>query len=329
VTILGGQSSTTVIVNPIDDALIEGPETVVLTLAADPAYTIGAQNTATVIIADNDSPVVTITATDANAAEAGLDPGTFSINRVGPTANALTVFYAISGTATNGTDYQVIAASVTIPAGAASTTLTITPIDDGLFEGPETVVLTLSANPAYSIGAPGAATVTIADDELPVVTIAATDDAASEAGPASGTFTITRTGPTTNPLTVNYAIAGSATNGTDYQTIGTSVTILAGSASATVTDPGVFTFTRSGGNLAAALTVIFSLGGTAANNADYAFTGGSVSIPANQTSATVTITPIDDVAVEGDETVVLTIQPSSAYIIGAPGTATVTIADND
>jgi hypothetical protein len=43
----------------------------------------------------------------------------------------------------------------------------------------------------------------------------------------------------------------------------------------------------------------------------------------------VTITPIDDALVEGSETVVLTISPSTRYVVGVPGTATVTIADND
>lgn len=94
-------------------------------------------------------------------------------------------------------------------------------------------------------------------------------------------------------------------------------------------DPGVFTFTRTGGNLAAALTVRFSRGGTAANNSDYSNIGFSVVIPANQSSATVTITPIDDTVVEVPETVVLTINASTNYVIGTPPTATVTIADND
>ena len=94
-------------------------------------------------------------------------------------------------------------------------------------------------------------------------------------------------------------------------------------------DPGVFTFTRTGGNLAAALTVSFSRGGTASNGSDYPNIGFSVSIPANQSSATVTITPFDDLTVEGPETVVLTINASTTYVLGTPASATVTIADDD
>ncbi len=68
----------------------------------------GSQNSATVTIADDDQtsalPVVIITATDANAAEAGLDTGTLTVTRTGGTTGALTVNYSVSGTATAGRD---------------------------------------------------------------------------------------------------------------------------------------------------------------------------------------------------------------------------------
>ena len=38
--------------------------------------------------------------------------------------------FGVGGTATNGTDYGTLAGPVTIPAGAASVTLTLRPIDD-------------------------------------------------------------------------------------------------------------------------------------------------------------------------------------------------------
>src|SRR5947209_14992832 len=69
---------------------------------------------------------------------------------------------------------------------------------------------------------------------LPTVTIAATDATASEPGTNTGTVTLTRTGSTTAPLTVNLTVGGTATNGVDYTTLASSVTIAAGSASATV-----------------------------------------------------------------------------------------------
>ena len=50
----------------------------------------------------------------------------------------------------------------------------------------------------------------------PDVTVAATDNSAAEPGANTGTFTISRTGATTDPLTVNYSVTGTASNGSDY-----------------------------------------------------------------------------------------------------------------
>ena len=110
------------------------------------------------------SPKVSIVATKPNASEAGPDAGYFTVFRSGATADALTVNCTISGTAANGTDYTTLQTSVTIPGGASSTTIPVTPIDDTTSEPNETVVLTLSADPAYTIGNSGSATVTIADN---------------------------------------------------------------------------------------------------------------------------------------------------------------------
>src|SRR5438477_352342 len=81
-------------------------------------------------------------------------------------------------------------------------------------------------------------TVTIADNDqapLPTVTVVASDAYASEAGPASCTFTTTRSGITTLSLHDALPIWGTAVNGSDYATLSGSVSIAAGSSSATVT----------------------------------------------------------------------------------------------
>jgi hypothetical protein len=108
-------------------------------------------------------PNVTVVASTPDAAEFGAVPGVFTITRGGDTTAALTVSYTITGTATNGTDCTAIPASVTIPAGANSATVAVTPIADTLAEGDETVVLTLAGDPAYTFGAQSSATVTIHD----------------------------------------------------------------------------------------------------------------------------------------------------------------------
>lgn len=49
-----------------------------------------------------------------------------------------------------------------------------------------------------------------------IVSVASTIPVASETGPTSGQFTLSRTGSTADPLTVNITVAGTATRGTDY-----------------------------------------------------------------------------------------------------------------
>ncbi len=243
VTIPAGESSATIEVTPVDDTAIEGTETVSLTLDASDSYTLGASNSATVNIADNDqvdpiNPVITIVATDNAASEEGEAPGSFTVSRTGDTTAPLEVTYTIDGTATNVDDYAEISTTVTIPAGESSATIEVTPVDDTAIEGTETVSLTLDASDSYELGEANSATVNIADNDPvitgPIITIAATDDAASEPGTNTGTFTVTRTGDLTAAQEVTYTIAGTATNGTDYTEIPATVTIPAGAASATI-----------------------------------------------------------------------------------------------
>ena len=278
VTFAPGELVKSIPITLVDDTLIEGPETVVVALANAAGANPGTVVVHTLTIADDDFPVVSIVATDPNAAEAGLDPGTFTISRTGPTAAALTVTLARSGTATSGSDYNAIATplSLVIPAGAASATVTVTPIQDTLLEGPETVIETINTDPTYTVGSPATATVTIADDDRSTVSIVANDAIATETAGNTGQFTVTRTAPSTASLTVNFTIAGTATNTTDYATIASSITFAA-----------------------------------------------------NETSKTITVTPVDDTITEGDEIVILSINTSISYDIGTNSFAAVTIQDND
>ncbi len=93
-------------------------------------------------------------------------------------------------------------------------------------------------------------------------------------------------------------------------------------------DPAAFTVTRTG-STGAALIVTLAISGTATAGADYAPLPSTVTIPAGSTSATLTVTPIDDSDVESAETVVATLQAGNGYQIGDPAAATATIADND
>lgn len=66
------------------------------------------------------------------------------------------------------------------------------------------------------------------------ISIEATDSSASETGPATGTFTITRDGDSTTSFTVYLSITETATSGVDYTVIATSVTFVSGEISKTI-----------------------------------------------------------------------------------------------
>jgi hypothetical protein len=85
-----------------------------------------------------------------------------------------------------------------------------------------------------------------------------------------------------------------------------------------------------------ALTVFYSIGGTANNGVDYVALPGTVTIPAGRRAAQIVIVPVDDKLVEGNETVILslTVPPTAnilppQYQIGSPGRAGAVILDND
>ena len=111
------------------------------------------------------TPVVDLAVTTATAAEVGPVPGAFTLSRSGSTSFSLPVHYTVSGTATNGTDYVTLSGTATIPVGQSSTVISVTPLADGLAEGPETVVVTLAPDPTYTIGS-GNGTVTIFDQPI-------------------------------------------------------------------------------------------------------------------------------------------------------------------
>jgi acetyl esterase/lipase len=230
---------------------------------------------------DLGAATVSVTATDANASEAGSGTATFTLSRTGSLAAPLTVLWALSGTAEAGPDFGGPTKPVTIPAGQASAAFTIHPLDDGLIEGAETAVLTLAHDPAYRIDVTRAsAQATIADNDSsagrPVVTLEAVDPDLAEAGLNEGSFRVSLDGALASDLEVRYTVAGTAVNGQDYSAL-----------------------------------------------------YGSVVIPAGETSALVEVVPLDDLLAETGESVILSLAPSSSYVVGAPSTSGGVLADSE
>lgn len=291
VIIDAGSSTAEITVTPLDDALVEPPETVTADLSATAHYTVGSPSSATVTITSDEVPplpVVTIGATVPTATEAGPTTGEFTVTRSGDTMATLTVAYTVGGTATSGSDYRPLTGSVTIGAGSSAAIITVRPLDDSLVEPDETVIATLTAAATYTVGSPSSATVTITSDDVPAtVTITAPDPTATEAGLTTGKFRIQRTGVTTANLSVKFTTTGTATSGSDYRLV--SGIASSGSDSRPVTD--------------------------------------SVTIRTGSSSATITVIPVKDRVAESPETAVMTLSASPTYTVGDPSSATVTITD--
>ena len=203
------------------------------------------------------APIVGITATDALASETGGDPGVLHFTRSGSTTSPLTVLYTIAAGAGQATpdDYTpTLTGSQVIPAGAASVDVTITPVDDALVEGTETLTLTLSDTGSYDVGADASATVTIQDNDSAnlaptAVTLLNTVPSISEAADVSShvrvaDISVTDDGQGTNTLSL------SGTDVASFELVGASLYLKAGtslshaskptlSVTVAVDDPGV------------------------------------------------------------------------------------------
>ncbi len=92
---------------------------------------------------------------------------------------------------------------------------------------------------------------------------------------------------------------------------------------------GVFQITLS--RAATAATIVqYTIGGSATAGTDYTALSGNATIPAGQSSTTISVAPLGDAQPERDETVVVTITGGTGYAVPiGGGIATVTIFDDD
>jgi Bacterial Ig domain len=102
--------------------------------------------------ASNTIPTVTISATQPLATWTG-QPGIFTVTRTGDPTPTLNVFYTISGTASNGVDYQMIGNFLLLTNGELSNNIVIQPSNLGQTDI-KTVTLQLTPSPLASPGIP-------------------------------------------------------------------------------------------------------------------------------------------------------------------------------
>ncbi len=256
VTFQAGSDFAAVDITPTADSVPEPTETVILQLdtiaGAIGGYNINTFSEVVGSIVDVATPIINVVLEPQSTEEGSQTHLFYGFSRSGSTNDALTVNYNISGTAAFGTDYSQTGASsfngtsgsITFAAGSSTANLGIAPATDVVLDPDETIVLTLADSPSYAIGNNNSATGTIRDVSpiiLSTVSLALNQTSVNEDGIANLSYTFTRTGSTDQPLTVRYRIVGTAIEGSDYSTLGTT----SGESTLRTFDfaPGASTFT--------------------------------------------------------------------------------------
>ncbi|MFT4683423.1 MAG: hypothetical protein ACI8RP_000009 [Urechidicola sp.] len=240
---------------PIDNNILDGNKTLTITLSnAVGALELGENITFNYHIIDNEEPIISILnfqntvyeiqENDANTTMINVD---FDL----PTTDGGTIDVTSSGDAVFGTDFAIDGQTssnftITVPAGATSTSFDISPIDNADFAANKSVIFTLlSVDGGLSLGALVETEVTVInDDASPSKLIDFNTGNVISINEDAGMLTVTfdLSGVTIDDATVELTATGTATSGSDYTFDGSSTnpyifTVLAGSSTATLEIP--------------------------------------------------------------------------------------------
>lgn len=116
-------------------------------------------NAGSIGITESPLPVVTVKATSPESYETGAVPGVFTVSTTG--TDPISVNYTITGTGANGTRYAM--ASGPLNLATSSTTINVTPLPNAVYEGEQSVVITLASGSGYTVGTGNSAVVMIHD----------------------------------------------------------------------------------------------------------------------------------------------------------------------
>ncbi len=213
-TFNSGQTSKTVNVPIVDDAVNEADETFTLTLSnATVAVT---KDTATGTIVDDDAePTVSVADGSANEADGTLS---FTVSLSAPSGQEVDVDYAATdGTAVASSDFSATSGTAVISAGSTSIQVAVPLTDDATYEGGETFTLDLSA-PFSTTILDGTAVATITDDDpVPTMSIGDVSRTEGNSGTDLATFTVSLSNPSAFTATADWAtVDATATAGSDY-----------------------------------------------------------------------------------------------------------------
>ncbi|MEB1530201.1 putative Ig domain-containing protein [Xanthomonas sp. WHRI 7945] len=238
VVIPANTTTATFPITPIADGTVEADETVIMSVVSGSGYGIGSPSAATATILDDDVPSASIAVAPASVSEDGATNLVYTVTLDQAPVNATSVAFSVGGSATSGADYAAVSSPLVIGAGQTIGTITINPTADGTVEPDETVVISLAAGSGYSVGSPDSATGTIANDDVPSLSINNVSLNEGDAGTSNATFTVSLSQPAgAGGVSFDIATAdGSATAGVDYVASSlTGQTIPAGSSSGTFT----------------------------------------------------------------------------------------------
>ena len=235
-TIPTGASRGTITIATMADGVLDAGETLIVTLTgvstSKGMASVTATPATTTIL---DSGMVTVSVGPASASEG--DALAFPATLSGRVSSDVVLGWSTAAvTAVSDTDYTAVTSgALTIEAGDASGTLTVSTKEDTLAEANETFQVTIAtstAPPGVSLGV-ASASGTIQDDDLLTALVAAETVNVAEGSPAS--FTVTLTGGTsTAEVMVTYSLGGTATEGRDYEAPAGRLTIGPGAGSAPI-----------------------------------------------------------------------------------------------
>ncbi|MGB3947013.1 MAG: choice-of-anchor L domain-containing protein [Bacteroidia bacterium] len=235
---------------------------------------------------------VAATATVQSAIE-GCQDGSFEFCRSAPFTNPATINFTIAGSATNGTDYNTVATSVTIPAGQSCKTIPIVPVDDGIPEGIDSILIIYQPGPCpimdtvviyvADLAINAGPDKTICNDEDVVIGTTSLSGITYSWSPPTGLSSASVSNPTvtgfnsgTTSTTTNYVLTASLTGCSVTDTVAVTVNPSA------VVDAGPDQ-TVCGGTVTLMGTITGASGGT--------WSGGTGTFAPNNTSLNCTYTP--------------------------------------
>jgi hypothetical protein len=209
-----GDTSKTVNVSIAGDNLFEVNETFNLVLS-NPSNAGITDGTGEGTIQDNDTAPTVNFATANQSGEEG-ETITAIIQLSAVAGVNITVPFAVTGTATNNSDYTINPSSIIIPAGNSQRIISLNLSQDNLDEVNESIILTLETPTNASVGEISTHTITLEDiDPPPHVSLSLSDAVFSETANTT-TITASLDAVSSQDVTVHLNFGGTATFGVDY-----------------------------------------------------------------------------------------------------------------